>query len=105
MTPPIVVQVVVDKPLAQGFDYLWDEELLGPPPTIGVLVEVPFGRGSLIGIVIKVSAHSDYELDKLKSVSRVLQVSITSTLLGKPLSLPFHRCGKSRKTGKKFQKN
>ena len=44
MTPPIVVQVVVDKPLAQGFDYLWDEELLGSPPTIGVLVEVPFGR-------------------------------------------------------------
>ena len=71
MTPPIVVQVVVDKPLAQGFDYLWDEGLLGAPPTIGVLVEVPFGRGSLIGIVIKVSAHSDYELDKLKSVSRV----------------------------------
>ncbi|BDT76223.1 primosomal protein N' [Polynucleobacter yangtzensis] len=71
MTPPIVVQVVVDKPLAQGFDYLWDEELLGSPPTIGVLVEVPFGRSSLVGTVIKVSAHSDYELDKLKSVSRV----------------------------------
>lgn len=71
MTPPIVVQVVVDKPLAQGFDYLWDEELLGSPPTIGVLVEVPFGRSSLVGMVIKVSAHSDYELHKLKSVSRV----------------------------------
>ncbi len=71
MTPPIVVQVVVDKPLAQGFDYLWNEGLLGGPPTIGMLVEVPFGRSSLVGIVIKVSAHSDYELDKLKSVSRV----------------------------------
>ena len=71
MTPPIVVQAVVDKPLAQGFDYLWDEELLGSPPTIGVLVEVPFGRSSLVGMVIKVSAHSDYELHKLKSVSRV----------------------------------
>ena len=71
MTPPIVVQVVVDKPLAQGFDYLWDEGLLGSQPTIGALVEVPFGRGSLVGVVIKVSAHSDYELDKLKSVSRV----------------------------------
>ena len=71
MAPPIVVQVVVDKPLAQGFDYLWDEGLLGSPPTIGMLVEVPFGRSSLVGMVIKVSAHSDYELDKLKSVSRV----------------------------------
>ncbi|MBU3581294.1 primosomal protein N' [Polynucleobacter sp. AP-Capit-er-40B-B4] len=71
MAPPIVVQVVVDKPLAQGFDYLWNEGLLGSPPTIGSLVEVPFGRGSLVGIVIKVSAHSDYEINKLKSVSRV----------------------------------
>ena len=71
MAPPIVVQVVVDKPLAQGFDYLWDEELLGGPPTIGVLVEVPFARSSLVGMVIKVSAHSDYEINKLKSVSRV----------------------------------
>lgn len=71
MTPPIVVQVVVDKPLAQGFDYLWDEALLGSPPTVGALVEVPFGRTSLVGMVIKVSAHSDYEVDKLKRVSRV----------------------------------
>ncbi|MBU3564769.1 primosomal protein N' [Polynucleobacter sp. MWH-HuK1] len=70
MAPPIVVQVVVDKPLVQGFDYLWDAGL-GAPPTIGVLVEVPFGRSSLVGVVIKVSAHSEYEIYKLKSVSRV----------------------------------
>ena len=71
MAPPIVVQVVVDKPLAQGFDYLWDAEVLGGQPELGLIVEVPFGRSLLVGIVIKVSAHSDYELDKLKSVSRV----------------------------------
>ena len=71
MTPPIVVQVVVDKPLAQGFDYLWDEGLLGGAPSIGALIEVPFGRSSLVGVIIKVSTHSDYEIDKLKIVSRV----------------------------------
>ena len=35
---PIVVQVVLDKPLSQGFDYLWDAEKLGALPEIGHLV-------------------------------------------------------------------
>jgi len=70
MPPPIVVQVVVDKPLAQGFDYLWNEELLGGPPELGTIVEVPFGRSLLVGLVIKVSAYSDYEFDKLKHIKR-----------------------------------
>ena len=69
MAPPIVVQVVVDKPLAQGFDYLWDSERLGSAPAIGQLVELPFGRSNLIGIIIKVGTHSDFEIDKLKSIS------------------------------------
>jgi primosomal protein N' (replication factor Y) (superfamily II helicase) len=68
MSPSIVVQVVVDKPLAQGFDYLWDLQKLGSHPTIGQVVEVPFGRSSLIGMVIKVSAHSDFDIEKLKTV-------------------------------------
>ena len=71
MVPLIVVQVVVDKPLAQGFDYLWDAEKLGISPQIGCLVEVPFGRSCLVGMVIKVSAHSDFENDKLKSVAKL----------------------------------
>ena len=72
MPSPIVVQVVVDKPLAQGFDYLWDLEKFVVEPTIGQLVEVPFGRSALVGLVIKVSTHSDYEISKLK---KVLQIS------------------------------
>lgn len=68
---PIVVQVVLDKPLAQGFDYLWDAEKLGKYPEIGNLVEVPFARSMAIAVVIKVSAHSDYEVDKLKSINRL----------------------------------
>ena len=71
MPPPIVVQVVVDKPLAQGFDYLWDLGLLGCLPEVGAIVEVPFGRTMLLGIVIKVSAHSEFEIEKLKSINRV----------------------------------
>jgi primosomal protein N' (replication factor Y) len=68
---PIVVQVVIDKPLAQGFDYLWDAEKLGKLPEIGNVVEVPFARTKEIGLVIKVSNHSDFEIEKLKSVERL----------------------------------
>ena len=68
---PIVVQVVIDKPLAQGFDYLWDAEKLGKLPAVGIVVEVPFARSKVIGLVIKVSDHSEYELAKLKSINRL----------------------------------
>ena len=74
MASPIVVQVVVDKPLAQGFDYLWDADELGANPEVGQLVEVPFARSLLVGIVIKVSAHSEYEINKLKSVTRIAPI-------------------------------
>ena len=68
---PIVVQVVIDKPLAQGFDYLWDAEKLGKLPEIGDIVEMSFARSKAIGLVIKVSDHSDYDLEKLKLIERL----------------------------------
>jgi len=71
MSLPIVVQVVVDKPLAQGFDYLWDQEALEAAPEIGHLVEVPFGNSALVGMVIKVSTYSEFDINKLKTVSKV----------------------------------
>ncbi len=71
MPQPIVVQVVIDKPLAQGFDYLWDAEKLGKLPEIGNVVEVSFARSKVVGIVIKVSDHSEYDLAKLKSVEQL----------------------------------
>jgi primosomal protein N' (replication factor Y) (superfamily II helicase) len=64
------VQVVLDKPLVQGFDYIWDADELGCVPTVGQLVEVPFGRTNTVAIVIKVSNHSDYEHSKLRKVSQ-----------------------------------
>ena len=71
MTDPMVVQIVVDKPLAQGFDYLWDVAKLGCLPQVGHIVEIPFGRSKEVGIVVKVSAHSQYEYNKLKSVEKI----------------------------------
>lgn len=68
---PIVVQVVLDKPLVQGFDYLWSAEKLGKSPEIGDLVEVSFGRSKDIGVVIRVSDHSEFATEKLKTVERL----------------------------------
>jgi primosomal protein N' (replication factor Y) (superfamily II helicase) len=70
VSPPCYVQVVLDKPLVQGFDYIWDSALLGDAPKPGQLVEVPFGRTNTVAIVIKVSNHSDYEHTKLKRVNQ-----------------------------------
>jgi primosomal protein N' (replication factor Y) len=67
-SPPWYVQVVLDKPLVQGFDYIWDAAVLGGMPKPGLLVEVPFGRTNAVGMVIKVSNHSDYEPNKIKNV-------------------------------------
>ncbi|SNX28823.1 replication restart DNA helicase PriA [Polynucleobacter meluiroseus] len=68
---PIVVAVVFDNPLAQSFDYLWNIEKLGALPEIGQMVEAPLGRAMGVGIVIKVSDHSDYEINKLKQIERL----------------------------------
>ena len=78
------VQVVLDKPLVQGFDYIWDADELGCMPTIGQLVEVPFGRTNTVAIVIKVSNHSDYEHSKLK---KVIQQAPLPPLDGKTLGM------------------
>jgi primosomal protein N' (replication factor Y) len=78
---PTVVQVVIDKPLAQGFDYLWDAEKLGRLPEIGTVVAVPFARSKVIGLVIKVSSHSDYEISKLKSVESLAPLPVLDPAL------------------------
>jgi primosomal protein N' (replication factor Y) (superfamily II helicase) len=68
---PIIVKVVVDRPLQEAFDYLWNQESLQVKPQTGMLVEVPFGRISLVGIIIEVTTYSQLNQSKLKGVLRV----------------------------------
>jgi primosomal protein N' (replication factor Y) len=63
-----IVQVAIDVPINKLFDYFWDSEELGKFPQKGMLVSVPFGKKTLVGIVIHISEQSSYELDKLKKV-------------------------------------
>ena len=67
MTGPFV-RVALDHPLPTLFDYLCEAST---PPGPGTLVSVPFGKRSLVGLVVEVSAHSDVPADRLRRVEAV----------------------------------
>jgi primosomal protein N' (replication factor Y) (superfamily II helicase) len=75
-----VLRVALDMPLRRLFDYLPPEPADGGRVTItpGVRVRVPFGRQSLIGVVMESAETSDLPEDKLK---RVLEVLDTKPIL------------------------
>jgi len=63
------VQVAVPTPLHLVFDYRWR----GDKPVIpGSRVKVPFGRRSVVGIVVKGISESAYPADKLRAVTEAL---------------------------------
>jgi len=63
------VQVAVPTPLHQLFDYRWKGSLA---PVAGMRVKIPFGRRSVIGIVVCGIASSSFPLNKLRAVTEVL---------------------------------
>src|SRR5690606_26073350 len=65
-----LIRVAVPVPLADGFDYVWDGA--DPAPLPGTRVEVPFGRGHRIGIVLEHPAETGLPPEKLKSARRAL---------------------------------
>lgn len=71
---PCIVSVAVPVPLRQSFDFILPRELIGETGEnkIGVRVLVPFGSRKLIGVVLGYKEHSDYPLNKLKSVIELL---------------------------------
>jgi primosomal protein N' (replication factor Y) len=56
----LYVQVGIDAPLFNLFDYHWNEESLGAPPKIGTLVKLEFGKKLTTGIVLRVSKTLSY---------------------------------------------
>ena len=63
------VQVAVPTPLHQVFDYRWRGE---QPVIPGTRVKVPFGRRSVVGIVVKGLESSAYPANKLRAITDVL---------------------------------
>lgn len=67
---PTIARIAVPSPLRQCFDY-WVPSELGPVAP-GMRVQVPFGRGNRIGIVVESPVESSVSLDHLKAVSEVI---------------------------------
>ncbi|MFO7542130.1 MAG: primosomal protein N' [Thiobacillus sp.] len=67
---PSILQVALDTPLHQLFDYRLPDTLGDVPP--GSLVEVPFGRTLQVGVALGQLADSTIETGKLRDVVRVL---------------------------------
>ncbi|NOT16662.1 MAG: primosomal protein N' [Sulfuriferula sp.] len=66
---PIIAQVALDLPVPRLFDYL------APTLTsadVGRRVCVPFGRKTLIGIVLSVGHNTEHPIDRLKAISHTL---------------------------------
>ena len=93
MSQAIICRVALAIPLHRQFDYLLPEYLLKDrvgetqlDNLVGCRVRVPFGgKRQLIGVISEVNPNCDYAIDKLKSISLLLDQ--TSLLSSKTWSL------------------
>ena len=65
-------RIAIPTPLRRQFDYLATVNSLGKLPLAGVRVKVPFGRQTLVGILLEVVHETDVPSQKLKPVIEVL---------------------------------
>ena len=70
VSPSFILRVAVPSPLRRLFDYLPLPDQ--PLPLPGARVRVPFGRQTLVGIVVGIDSDSEHELARLKPVEAVL---------------------------------
>jgi primosomal protein N' (replication factor Y) len=66
----IIVQVAIDSPLNQLFDYAWNEDFALEPQK-GHIVQVSFGRQECIGVVMQILDKSEYDLAKIKKIQAI----------------------------------
>jgi primosomal protein N' (replication factor Y) len=63
-----IIRVALDVPLPRLFDYVAAQ---ATTKDIGRLVEVRFGRGARLGVIVAVSDASEYAADKLKPAGTI----------------------------------
>ena len=66
----IIVQVAIDSPLNQLFDYAWNEDFDSEPQK-GQIIQVSFGRQECIGVVMQILDKTEYNLEKIKKVQAI----------------------------------
>ncbi|MDP2227385.1 MAG: primosomal protein N' [Moraxellaceae bacterium] len=65
------LQLALPSPLRQTFDYILPARM-DPPPPVGGRVRVPFGRQSLLGIVLGISTHTTIDESRLRPADESL---------------------------------
>jgi primosomal protein N' (replication factor Y) len=65
-----IVRIALDVPLPRLFDYLANE---ASAADVGLRVEVPFGSGTKVGVIVAVADVSDQPLERLKAVEAILR--------------------------------
>ena len=70
----MIIEVALNIPLQQTYDYLWSQKS-DTPPQLGLRVLVPFGMQKKVGVVVKIKESSNF--DKLKSVESILDETPT----------------------------
>lgn len=68
----IILQVAVPSPLRSLFDYLAPPNSPALTPTVGTRVVVPFGKRTLLGIIIAIKPTSDIPATQLKTAIEIL---------------------------------
>ena len=66
----IIVQVAIDSPLNQLFDYAWNEDFVFGPKK-GQIVQVSFGRQECVGVVMRIIDKTEYDPAKLKTIQAI----------------------------------
>ena len=76
---PLVVRIAVPSPLRRVFDYLVPEHVLKDNPEakaeVGCRVLVTFGRREMTGLIVGTGTTSEFDINKLKPVGRLLDCS------------------------------
>ena len=76
MYADIIIDITHEK-LDKVFQYRIPEGLL-PRLTIGMQVQVPFGSGNTLrtGYVVDITDQTDYDVDKIKDIARIVEQSV-----------------------------
>ena len=68
-------RIAIPTPLRRHFDYLVPVNFHAKLPLAGVRVRVPFGRQTLVGILLEIVHETDVPLNKMKPVIEILDDS------------------------------
>ncbi|MBR7158711.1 MAG: primosomal protein N' [Alphaproteobacteria bacterium] len=69
----IIISVIVPLPLTENYDYE------APPKTeVGDVVEVPFGKKKLLGVVAEIKESSGVSTDKIKAINSIIAPKVFS---------------------------